>query len=199
VSTYNLCELQHTAELCNREGACFLLPAFQHHQTLDACIFPLQERFIGRLSEMLLDTRVTQEIRRIWGMRCLWLLIWLCLSGVLCSIDSDALCAVCMYVLMLPVPACSGLHDPVRCNAGQEACSQAEAAFCAVDGLRQAADGLRLYSLQVQQGQVTVMHRVFQDLVLRVWPSSPPFMGGSACGVLASSDLHRVRCISRVS
>ncbi len=31
-----------------------------HHTTL-------QERFIGRLSEMLLDSRCTQEIRRIWG------------------------------------------------------------------------------------------------------------------------------------
>ncbi len=26
-----------------------------------------QERFLGRLSEMLLDVRCTQEIRRIWG------------------------------------------------------------------------------------------------------------------------------------
>lgn len=26
-----------------------------------------QERFLGRLSEMLLDERCTQEIRRIWG------------------------------------------------------------------------------------------------------------------------------------
>lgn len=101
----------------------------------------LQERFIGRLAGELLHSRCTQDIRRIWGAAAT------ASDDILCSCRSASglrfvtacthVASVYAYVrgLTQRVCACSGVHDPVRWDAGQEACSQAEAAFCAVNGL----------------------------------------------------------------
>lgn len=92
---------------------------------------------MGRLSEMLLDARCTQEIRRIWGawLLCRLLRCMCCVAfGAALHIAHDAAAWPHCTEVTCDVLLCSWLHEPVRRHARQEAGGQAEAALCAVRG-----------------------------------------------------------------